>query len=97
EDYDDAHPRSALLVVEVADSSIQQDRLTKAMIYAAAGVPEYWIVNVRGQQIEVHREPDRTSRRYGAKTIVRRGQDLTLAAFPDPTVAVDDLLPALRR
>jgi Uma2 family endonuclease len=46
EDYDDAHPRSAILVVEVADSSLEQDRLTKAMIYAIAEVPEYRIVNV---------------------------------------------------
>src|SRR5262245_14993618 len=37
EDYDHAHPRSALLVAEVADSSLQMDRLTKAMVYAAAG------------------------------------------------------------
>ncbi len=97
EDYDDAHPRSALLVVEVADSSLKQDRLTKAMIYAAADVPEYWIVNVPGQQVEVHREPDRTARRYRTTTIARRGDALTLSAFPDTTVAVDDLLPVLRR
>jgi len=35
------------------------DRLTKAMVYAAAGVPEYWIVNVRAGQVEIHRDPDR--------------------------------------
>lgn len=39
-DYDDAHPRSALLVVEVADGSLTRDRPTEAMIYAAAGVRE---------------------------------------------------------
>ena len=43
DDYDHDHPRSALLVVEVSDSSLKMDRLTKAMVYAAAGVPEYWI------------------------------------------------------
>ena len=62
EDYDNAHPRTALLIVEVADSSLKQDRLTKAMIYAAAGIPEYWIVNVVDQQVEVHRDPDRRAR-----------------------------------
>ena len=42
-DYLAGHPTAALLVVEVADSSLGQDRLTKASIYAASGVPEYWI------------------------------------------------------
>ena len=37
--YDQAHPASAILVVEVADTSLIQDRLTKASIYAAAGIP----------------------------------------------------------
>lgn len=40
-DYANAHPKTALLVVEVADSTLAQDRLTKAAIYAAAGIPEY--------------------------------------------------------
>jgi len=95
EDYDQTHPRTALLVVEVADSSLKQDRLTKAMIYAAAGIPEYWIVNVVDQQVEVHREPDRRARRYREVTIVRRHGDLELAAFPGTAIAAGDLLPVL--
>jgi Uma2 family endonuclease len=95
EEYDHAHPRTALLVVEVADSSLKQDRLTKAMIYAGAGVPEYWIVNVPGQQLEVHRDPDPKTRRYGSRTVHRRGARVELVAFPDATLAVDDLLPVL--
>ena len=97
EDYDDAHPRTALLVVEVADSSLKQDRLTKAMIYAAAGVPEYWIVNIPGQQVEVHRDPDPAARRYRTVTMVRRGGRIELVSFPDTSVAADDLLPVIRR
>ena len=96
-DYDDAHPRTALLVVEIADSSLKQDRLTKSMIYATAAVPEYWIVNVRGQQVEVHRDPDPAARRYRSVTILRREGAIDLVAFPDTTVAVDDLLPVLAR
>jgi Uma2 family endonuclease len=97
DDYDHAHPRTALLVVEVADSSLKQDRLTKAPIYAGAGVPEYWIVNVPGQQVEVYRTPDSKRRRYGPRAIARRGEKLELAAFPGAIVAVDDLLPRLGR
>jgi Uma2 family endonuclease len=94
-DYDRRRPTSALLAVEVADSSIKQDRLTKGPIYAAADVPEYWIVNIRDQQVEVHRSPDPESRRYRVVVIARRGERLELAALPGATVAVDDLLPVL--
>lgn len=94
-DYDRVHPRTALLIVEVADSSLQQDRITKAMIYATAAVPEYWIVDVRGQQVEVYRAPDPSARRYRERQLVRRGQVIQLVAFPDTTVRTDDLLPVL--
>jgi Uma2 family endonuclease len=92
-DYDTAHPRTALLVVEVAESSLPQDRLTKAAIYAAAGIPEYWIVNLRDDCVEVHRRPEPGGRRYVERRVARRGERITLAAFPDAAVAVDDLLP----
>src|SRR5262245_37488730 len=95
EDYDHEHPRSAHLVVEVADSSLKQDRLTKAMVYAAAGVPEYWIVNVVHGQVEVYRDPDRRARRYRSVTVVRRGEHIALVAFPDVSIAAGDLLPVL--
>jgi Uma2 family endonuclease len=94
EDYDRAHPTSALLVIEVADSSLKQDRLTKRAIYAAAGVPEYWIVNLRDDCVEVRRGPDAGTRRYAATVIARRGDVIELLAFPGVRVAVDDLLPS---
>lgn len=93
EDYDDAHPDTALLIVEVADSSLVQDRLTKAMVYAAADVPEYWIVNVRDGQVEVHRRPDRAARRYRDVTVVQRGGRIHPAIFPGVVIAADDILP----
>src|SRR5262245_19953782 len=70
-DYMTAHPTTALLVVEVADSSLAQDRLTKAAMYAAAGIPEYWIVNLRDDCVEVLRAPAREQRRYGDRHIAR--------------------------
>src|SRR5437870_6407726 len=59
DDYVRAHPRTAILVVEVADTSLIQDRLSKAAIYAAAGIPEYWIINLRDDRVEMFRAPDR--------------------------------------
>jgi Uma2 family endonuclease len=91
-DYTRFHPTTAFLVVEVADSSLPQDRLSKARIYAGAGIPEYWIVNLRHGHIEILRDPDASHRLYREKTIVGRGTHLTLVALPDATVFSDDLL-----
>jgi Uma2 family endonuclease len=93
DDYFTTHPRTALLVVEVADSSLKQDRLTKGPLYAAAGIPEYWIVNVPDDCIEVHRHPDRTAATYTAMSVARRGERLELLALPGASVAVEHLLP----
>ena len=93
-DYNHAHPTTALLIVEVADSSLVQDRITKAAIYAAAGIPEYWLVNLRDDRVEVLRSPDRRARKYTASSIARRGERIALVALPEAGVAVDDLLPA---
>ena len=92
-DYDTAHPREALLIVEVADSSLPQDRISKARIYAAAGVPEYWIVNLREGVVEVLREPDVATARYRTSRLAQPDDRLELAALPGASVTVSDLLP----
>jgi Uma2 family endonuclease len=56
-DYKKQHPTTAVLVVEVADTTLQFDRTTKAALYARAGIPEYWIVNLADRVLEVHRQP----------------------------------------
>jgi Uma2 family endonuclease len=93
QDYLRQHPGTAHLVVEVADTSLVQDRLTKSGIYAAAGVPEYWIVSRRGDHVVVAARPLVRKRRYAVVRVAGRGETITLAAFPDVTLAVGDLLP----
>ncbi|MBI4572140.1 MAG: Uma2 family endonuclease [candidate division NC10 bacterium] len=56
-DYRDAHPSAALLVVEVADTTLSHDRDQKGSLYARAGVADYWIVNLVDQVLEVYRDP----------------------------------------
>lgn len=92
-DYDHAHATTALLVVEVASTSLPQDRLSKARIYAAAGIPEYWIVNLREDCVEVLRAPDAEAHQYADRRIARRGDTLTLVAFPDAVVTAAEILP----
>jgi Uma2 family endonuclease len=91
-DYDVRHPDSALLVVEIADSSLPQDRLTKSRIYAHAGIPEYWIVNLRSRCVEVSCDPDSEHRVYRTISTKMPGDLIELAALPGAFVAVSDLL-----
>lgn len=57
--YRDKHPSGmdTLLVIEVADSSLQKDREVKLPIYAEAGIPVYWIINLEEKQVEVYHSP----------------------------------------
>ena len=92
-DYRGAHPTTALLVVEVADSSLPQDRITKARMYAAAGIAEYWIVNLRDNRLEIFRDPDVRTRGYATSAVAGRAERLHLVALPGVSVSTDHLLP----
>jgi len=56
-DYRDAHPTQAALIVAVADTTLAYDRIRKLAAYARAGVPEYWILDVNSESLEVCRYP----------------------------------------
>lgn len=84
------HPPSALLVIEVANSSLPKDRKTKAKIYAEADVTEYWVIDVAGRAIEVLTQPDPAARSYGSTVRVTGGR-LECAAIPGVSVDVDAL------
>jgi Uma2 family endonuclease len=89
----DAHPRSAALVVEVAESSLAYDRRDKALLYAGAGIAEYWIVNLADRLLEVHREPGPGG--YGRIVSLAAGEAIVPVGAPAPggTVYVASLLP----
>jgi Uma2 family endonuclease len=89
-DYDDAHPSTALLAIEVARSSLRRDRGAKAALYAEAGIPEYWVVNLVDRIVEVHTEI--ISGSYARVTPYRKGDAIRLVAFADVEVAVDTFL-----
>jgi len=87
----DDHPQSALLVIEVSGSSLSYDRTVKGRIYARAGIPEYWIVNMAGQCVEVHRDPDPAAGRYRTVTALEAEDTLTATSLPDLAVPVASL------
>jgi len=85
------HPHSAVLVVEVAESSLAYDRGDKALLYARAGFADYWIVNLVDRRLEVLRDPTPG----GYRNVVSLAVDEEIAALAIPTarIAVGSLLP----
>lgn len=78
----DRHPIAdeVLLVIEVADSSINVDRQRKAELYGRAGIPEYWVVNVGEQVIHVFRDPSASG--YSTMKTITSGNLLTPLSVP---------------
>jgi Uma2 family endonuclease len=97
-DYLGAHPDTALLIVEVADTTLAFARRARGSLYARAGIPEYWIVNVKDGVLEVYRNPaEDLSARYGFAyrdtRVLRAGDRVVPLAAPDAEIAAADLLP----
>jgi len=97
-DYLKSFPRKAVLVVEVADSSLAYDRSLKANLYAAAGVPEYWSLDVNGRDLKVFRNPiaDSTAPRgfrYATAQTLIPTDSISPVELPHASIAVADLLP----
>ncbi len=95
EDYDerDATADDTALVVKIAEHPPSADRTDMARLYALAGIPVYWIVNLADAQVEVYSEPDRDG--YQSRQVLGRGQDLpvVIAGIEAAWIAVSDLLP----
>ena len=96
-EYETRHPDRAHLIIEVADSSLPSDRLSKSRIYAAARVPQYLIVNLRRDCVEVYEQPIPERASYAVARVVRRGEQIRLVAFPELSLSTVDLLPATPR
>jgi Uma2 family endonuclease len=89
-DYEAEHPSTALLIIEVSDTTLKKDR-GKAAVYASAGIREYWIVNFGARTVEVYSSPD--GDRYAEVRTLRAGDALRPAALVDVVMAVAEILP----
>ncbi|MBI2170669.1 MAG: Uma2 family endonuclease [Chloroflexi bacterium] len=83
-------PEEVLLLVEVGDSTIAYDRQVKVLLYARAGIPEVWLVDLTAQRVEVYQGP--SAQGYAEARLVGRDSMLMPSAFPDVTVRVDEVL-----
>ena len=96
--YLDAHPSRPVLVVEVADSSYRVDHTYKASLYARARVPECWIIDLRHEAVEVHRDPEASPDapygwRYRSVQVLRPPAAVAALIAPARAIPVADLLP----
>ncbi|MBW3636260.1 MAG: Uma2 family endonuclease [Armatimonadetes bacterium] len=92
------HPTTAVLIVEISDTTLIPDQQTKAALYARAGVKEYWIVNLNERTLEVRRQSAPMSEAllgyaYRSTQILLPGETVSPLAAPDVVIRVDDLLP----
>jgi Uma2 family endonuclease len=98
DNYRSAHPSRPALTVEVAESSLTVDRDQKGSLYARAGLPDYWILDLGTRTLEVYREPVADSAapfgwRYARRHVFDASTRVTPLAAPGTSIAVADLLP----
>jgi Uma2 family endonuclease len=93
DNYATSHPTPVdiLLVIEVADSSIDFDRNTKLPIYAAAGINEYWIVNLIDSRLEIYSQPEGAI--YTNTQIVLPPRLVNIPQFPEITLDLTTIFP----
>lgn len=91
--YAQAHPgpQEVLLLIEVSDTTVEFDREVKLPLYAKAGIPEVWIVNLSDQKVEVYRQP--SGQGYHARQDCGASEQIAPAAFPDLNIPVREILP----
>jgi Uma2 family endonuclease len=85
----EAWAEDAVLLIEVADSSLAYDRTTKLRLYAEAGIPEYWVVDCVSEAVEVHRLPGADG--YRDVSRVTGTATLALQAFPDVELTTTEI------
>lgn len=93
--YADRHPgpKDLLLLAEVSDTTLRFDLNTKASLYARAGIREYWVVDIGGRRILVHRQP--LPEGYGEVLAYSVEEAVATLARPDAPVRVSELLPPI--
>ena len=89
--YANSHPEPAdvLVAIEVADTSLAYDRDAKIPLFASAGIPEAWLVDINAKSITVFTQPDGAG--YGQQSVYTSGMSLPLSMVPDAAMNLADL------
>lgn len=90
--YAESHPTppDVLVVIEVADTSVEYDRKRKLPLYARAGIPEFWLANLPEDRFEIHTEP--RGDEYQSVSVVRSSETINSEAVAGLSVNVSDIL-----
>jgi Uma2 family endonuclease len=88
---EDRHPQTAILVIEVAGESLRRDRRVKAAVYARAGIPEYWVVNLETRAVEAFAEPESATGTYRRTRTYSPADTLVSEALPGVSLRVAEL------
>ncbi|ABA21125.1 Protein of unknown function DUF820 [Trichormus variabilis ATCC 29413] len=96
-DYADHHPTPSevYLIIEVADSSLKLDCVTKSQAYSQAGITDYWVLDVINRQLHVFRQP--TPQGYESKVVLAEDATIVPLEFPDLQIAILDMLPPVKK
>jgi Uma2 family endonuclease len=102
EQYGEDEPWRVVLVIEISDTCLRFDRTTKARLYASAGVPEYWIVDLINRRVEVRTEPaqhagDGGQAGYARTRIFLADQEISPQCATGARIKFSDLLPKLAK
>ncbi|MGI8495735.1 MAG: Uma2 family endonuclease [Pyrinomonadaceae bacterium] len=95
-DYSQSHPKSAALIVEISDTTLNFDRTQKAVLYARNNIPDYWILNLKDRCLEVYRLPVKDKKLgyiYTEIRVVTENDSISPLAKPESQVKVANLLP----
>jgi Uma2 family endonuclease len=100
DNYLSGHPKPSdiLLIIEIADSSLQYDQEEKLPLYAAAGISDYWIFNLVDNHLEAYSEPLQELQGkfgYRVKRIILANETVTLPCFPDLSLDLSKIFPGL--
>ena len=91
-DYEERHPRAdeVYLIIEIADRTLRSDLTLKKQVYAAAGIPDYWVLDLSHRQLYVYRQPTTTG--YQQEQILEETAQIAPLAFPDKRLPVAAML-----
>lgn len=95
-DQGSVHPTMAVLVVEISDTTLALDLTEKAELYATAGVPDYWVLDLAGRRLLVLRDPAPIAAggsAYRTQQTLGPTESITPSGAPNATIKVSDLLP----
>lgn len=75
------NPDEAVLLIEISDTTLENDKGIKLQRYAQAGIKEYWVIDAKAARLEVYREPEGLE--YRSKMTLSKGNTATMLEFPD--------------